>query len=329
MIARAPVYGTTDAGRNLYLRIKESCKEFGLKPSQVLSALYFNTGEDNKLCTAICTHVDDFLWAATPSGEPIVQRLLDRFKIGRIESDTFRFCGREYVQSAEGTIKINCRDNTRAIRPIDIHKSEKGTTPVTNAQRTALRSVIGSLAWVARATRPNLAYRVNALQQAVVKATVETLREANRVVALALNDAERSITYKAKLPWSSGELAVVTFCDASFAGESGHKSQRGRFHYLTSAKAAVDADAVHHDMHLISYSSSTMKRVCRATLQCEAYSLQHATEHGDRVRAAVLEVQGKLPMSPHWEEIAMRSMFHLQFTDCRSLSDHLTASVPG
>ena len=82
---------------------------------------------------------------------------------------------------------------------------------MTNAQRAALRSVIGSLAWVARATRPDLAYRVNALQQAVVKAT-ETLRDANRVVALALNDAERAITYKARLPWNTGELAVVTFC---------------------------------------------------------------------------------------------------------------------
>ena len=122
--------------------------------------------------------MDDFLWAAIPNGEPVVQRLLDRFKIGHIESDTFtfRFCGREYVQVSDGTISINCRDSTRAIRPIDIHKSEKGTTPVSNAQR--------------------LAYRVNALQQAVVKATVETLREANRVAALALNDAERSITYK-------------------------------------------------------------------------------------------------------------------------------------
>ena len=129
-------------------------------------------------------------------------------------------------------------------------------------------------------------------------------------------------------PWSTGELAVVILCDASFAGESGHKSQRGRFHYLTSAKTAADVDAVYHEMHFISYSSSTMKRVCRATLQCEAYSLQHAAEHSDRIRAAVLEVQGKLPMSPHWEEVARRSMFHLQFTDCRSLSDHLTASVP-
>ena len=54
----------------------------------------------------------------------------------------------------------------------------------------------------------------------------------------------------------------------------------------------------------------------------------NATEHGDRIRAAVLEAQGKLPISPHWEEVARRSMLHLQFTDCRSLSDHLTASVP-
>ena len=59
-----------------------------------------------------------------------MQQLLDRFKIGRIDSGTFRFCGREYVQSADGMIQINCRDHTRAIRPIDVHKSEKGATPV-------------------------------------------------------------------------------------------------------------------------------------------------------------------------------------------------------
>ena len=70
-------------------------------------------------------------------------------------------------------------------------------------------------------------YRVNALQQQVTKATSETLRDANRVVSLALNDADRSLVYKARLPW---ELAIVTFCDASFAREAGHKHQRGRIH---------------------------------------------------------------------------------------------------
>ena len=146
MIARVPVYG------NLYLRVKESCKEFGLRSSQVLSALYFITGEDNRLCAAICTHVDDFLWTATSAGEPVVQRLLDRFKIGRIKSDTFRFCGREYVQSLDGTITINCRDNTRAIRPIDISKTEKGTTSVTKDQRPAHRAEISD--WLPRMGSP-------------------------------------------------------------------------------------------------------------------------------------------------------------------------------
>ena len=214
------------------------------------------------------------------------------------------------------------------VEPIELRKDEKGTTPVSNAQRTMLRSVIGSLAWVARATRPDLAYRVNALQQRVTTATIETLREANRVVALALNDPDRSIVYRAQLPWQPGKLAVVTFCDASFAAEQGHKSQRGRLHYLTSHEAASNPDAKTHPMHLISFSSSTMKRVCRATLQCEAYSLQHANEHGDRLRASVLELLGQLPAQGEWEEVARRSLLHVQYTDCRSLSDHLLSPVP-
>ena len=294
----------------------------------MLSALYFLIDKEGNLCAALCTHVDDFLWAARGAGEEVMQRLLDRFKIGRVETDKFRFCGREYIQHVDGTIEINCRDNTRTIRPIEIRKDEKGTTPVSHAQRTMLRSVIGSLAWVARATRPDLAYRVNALQQRVTTATVETLREANRVVALALNDPDRSIIYRAHLPWQPGKLAVVTFCDASFAAEQGHKSQRGRLHYLTPHEAASNPDAKEHPMHLISFSSSTMKRVCRATLQCEAYSLQHANEHGDRLCASVLELLGLLPAQGEWEDVARRSLLHVQYTDCRSLSDHLLSSVP-
>ena len=87
---------------------------------------------------------------------------------------------------------------------------------------------------------------------------METLREANRVVALALNDAERSIVYNARLPWGTGKLAIVRFCDALFAGEAGHKSQRGRIHYLTSERDAVNGNADTHDLHLLSFSSSTM-----------------------------------------------------------------------
>ena len=52
--------------------------------------------------------------------------------------------------------------------------------------------------------------------------------------------------YKARLPWGT-----VTFCDASFAGEAGHKSQRARIHYLTSHRDAVNGNANTRDMHLL------------------------------------------------------------------------------
>ena len=77
----------------------------------------------------------------------------------------------------------------RAIRPIEVPKNQTATTPVLSA----LRSITGSLACVARATHPDLAYRVNAWQQQATQATIEMLRDANPVVAMALNDSERSV----------------------------------------------------------------------------------------------------------------------------------------
>ena len=71
-----------------------------------------------------------------------------------------------------------------------------------------------------------------------------------------------------------------------------------------------------------------MKRVCRAALQCEAYSLRHVTEHGDRLRASVLEILGKLLVRGEWEEVARQSMLHVQYSGCRSLTDHLLPSIP-
>ena len=50
MMARVPVYGTTDTGRNLYLRTKVSSREFGLRASQILSARYFLVDDTSTLC---------------------------------------------------------------------------------------------------------------------------------------------------------------------------------------------------------------------------------------------------------------------------------------
>ena len=150
MIVRVPVYGGTNAGRNLYLLFKEiavipdslntplSCRRVG---NALRSPLYS------------CRR---FFWAAYGKGKHAIQHLSDRVRIGCVEQDKFRSCGREYVQHQDGTTEINCRDNTRAIRPIDIPKGEKPTMPVTATQRTVQRSVVGSVAWVPELHDPTL-----------------------------------------------------------------------------------------------------------------------------------------------------------------------------
>ena len=206
-----------------------------------------------------------------------------------------------------------------------IHKSRKKTDVVTEKELTSLRSVTGSLAWVARYCRADLAYKVNELQRLCnSKATVSDLRLANKAVELAHQNQNMKLVYKANwIDWK--DLAVVTYSDASFANEPGYKSQQGRIHYLSTASRLTEKD---HSIHVIGFASSTLKRVCRATLQAESYALQSAVEHGDRLRCVLCEMTGKLATMTDWHEQCQMKMKHVWVSDCMSLVEHLNAEVP-
>ena len=77
-------------------------------------------------------------------------------------------------------------------------------------------------------------------------------------------------------------------------------------------------------IHPISWSSTVIKRVCRSTLMAETFGLIRATEAGIRLRAAIVDMKGKLDMR-NWEESASAEMGHCWMTDCDSLYEHLIA----
>ena len=80
------------------------------------------------------------------------------------------------------------------------------------------------------------------------------------------------------------DLGVLTVTDARFAGEPGMKSQQGRMHVLCPSSQVRDPNCEQFTVLPISFASTTIKRVCRATLQAEAYSLQSGVDAGDRIR---------------------------------------------
>ena len=292
---------------------------------RITPALHYLHNPKGKLIGMIATHVDDLLYCYLDEGKKTIEGILKKFTIGKTESGRFRYCGLQFIQHEDYSVSNSTSENCRTVKPIEIDKHRKLSEKVTEKELTSLRSVVGSLAWVARYGRPDLCYRVNEMQRACsAKATVQDLKNANKVVELALQGSDLQITFKSDwIDWS--DLAVVTFSDASFANEEGFKSQQGRIHYITNASSLKEGS---HKMHLISFGSTTLKRVCRATLQAEAYALQTAVEHGDRLRCLICELTGRLDDFKNWHEETQRRMAHVYYTDCRSLSDHVLAEVP-
>ena len=78
--------------------------------------------------------------------------------------------------------------------------------------------------------------------------------------------------------------------------------------------------------HVISFGSNKIKRVCRSTLQAEAFSLQNGLEEGDRIRAAIADLKGCLELK-QWEATASKTMIQVWVTDCKSLESSLTRTV--
>ena len=243
----------------------------------------------------LTTHVDDFLWASIGVGGTIINKLLQIFEIGRRESGRLRFCGKQF-DKLDNDVVIDVMDNTNKITYIDIKSNRKPSDPIDRGEERQRRSVVGSLSWISRQARPDILCRVSKLQSA----TIATLHEANKVLEMALKGKMLKLRYH-NGPFDFENLGVLTASDASFAGESKDRSQQGRIHFLAPANQLTDPSCSEYDVMVVSFSSTTIKRVCRATLQAETYALQNAQESGDRIRAALAELYGNGNKGTDWD----------------------------
>ena len=117
------------------------------------------------------------------------------------------------------------------------------------------------------------------------------------------------------------EIALLTVTDASFSNEANYRSQQGRFHFVTGINEAKDPKNTYRVLPL-SFGSTTIRRVCRSTLQAETYSLQHGLEAGDKLRGVVAELNGQIRGRQKREEdqgcAYTTSWFHRLSKSCRS-----------
>ena len=135
---------------------------------------------------------------------------------------------------------------------------------------------------------------------------------------LALSGMGLKLRYK-NGPFDSQSLGVLIASDASFAAEASSKSQQGRIHFLVPAPHLLDPQFCEYDEMVVSFSSTTIKRICRATLQAETYALQNAQGAGDRVRALLAALYGHVSHGPNCTRPAGKQSPHVMLSDRRSL----------
>ena len=97
------------------------------------------------------------MWECTKSGHAVVDRLLTRLEVGRKER-RLRFRGTQFDASGHDIV-LDVEDNTtKTTIYIEIAKQRSPGDPVTKGEEQPLRSVAGSLSWIARQARPDSRY---------------------------------------------------------------------------------------------------------------------------------------------------------------------------
>jgi hypothetical protein len=328
ILARVPIYGTQDAGRKFWKKFSSVIKDSGFRENKIAKAMYV-IEVDGKVKGIMITHVDDLCWAIDPEYEDRIQRVLDSFSVRKIEEGEFRFCGKEIKQLPDFSIEVTCKDTTETINPVRYSPNgRKQDDDATEAEIGQMRSVVGSLGWIARQCRPGLSYLVSKLQGVVSKAKIKDLKETNQAVGMAKEDSHIGITYKSDaISWDN--CVVVTVSDASFCQETviepngtekAHRSQKAFMVLLVDPEILTKDEA---GCHIWGWRSLTDKRVCRATLQAEAHGMISGEEMGSRLRAIVADCKGLIKDLKDWERVSQESMKHLWLSDCESLVSHL------
>ena len=113
-----------------------------------------------------------------------------------MSTGSFRFCGREIIQEEDFSIKATCKDTTEKLEKIKYRTQVKKDSSVNEGEKAQLRSVVGSLAWIARQARPDLSYKVSKLQSKCNHATMKDLVNANQAVEEAKEHSNQGTTFK-------------------------------------------------------------------------------------------------------------------------------------
>ena len=171
--------------------------------------------KEKKLQGIISVATDDLLHGGDETHWRKMEWLNKNYKLGKFTSGDGRFVGKEIKCKTDGSFLVHQPLFAQKVEPIPIEKKRKRErySFCTPAEITQLRGLLGSLAWLAKETRPDIAGRVAILQQSMPTPFVQDMVEANVLAKEAVKHEQLGIVIQ---PIPLKYLRVGTVSDASW-----------------------------------------------------------------------------------------------------------------
>ena len=273
LVANKPVYGTRDAPRGFWKKLNKTVTTHGLRAVPFEPGAYTLTDDSGHLLGMMVSHVDDLLWSGGEAMSAVMEKVQADLKFGSLDEGDFTYCGRKIAQESEG-IRVTCPNTAAKVRAIAItgERRKQRDATATAQEISQLRSVLGSLNWVARVCRPDISYELSALQAVQKQACVQDLLDCNKLLRYVQETPDVGIYYKYGAV-DVDRAVVLSITDASYANDNdvagngvpmGNRSQSGRLLCLANPEFLETGAG---DVYLLQHHSNVLRRVCRSTLQ--------------------------------------------------------------
>ena len=257
------LYGLSDASRQFYMSVKDVLLNCNCTNS-IGDASFFYYKTNNGLEGVVVSHIDDFLHAGNEKFETeVIKVLVDKFCAGKVEEKTFSYVGIQLKQGEKG-IYMNQKYYTDNIVVKKLSNRNIKQRSLDDSEMTSYRSMIGSLNWVVRGTRPDLGFHLINLSTKFQNAKVEDFHNAAKIIRkIKLENTDIFF------PFLDGEaeIKLVVFSDAAYHNLDDK---------ISSVMSYIIFCVQGEKCCPLAWKTNKVKRVVTSSLAAETLALQYA-----------------------------------------------------
>ena len=289
-------YGLVSAPASWFQCVRKCLADLNFTQSKTDPCLWFLYGDpdehgDKETLGYICSHVDDFLIAGCEQDERWILALesfYGRFRFSPWECQNYNHCGIRIREEMDFSFTLDHSTFVEGIEQID-YKSRPDYELITEDERTQLRGVLGALQWRSHQSTPMIAAKLGQLQSDITKATVETLKKANRLAREAFQDRFVSTRINQLGVASPKEVHFVAWSDAALANRK-DLSSTGGFVIAATTPGMIQGET--SPLSLMAWRSAKLQRKARSSLAAEAQALADTDQELMYLRLAWSEFCG-------------------------------------